>query len=94
MAFLGDIPPGGKATVSYKISAASGADPVTYSLDTEVRYRDSLDTSQTSDVFKVPVNIVAQSKSDSIFSMYIILPVILLILVCAGYYVLVMKKKQ
>jgi len=94
MAFLGDIPPGGKATVSYKISAASGADPSAYSLDTEVRYRDSLDTSQTSDVFKVPVNIIAQSKSGSSLSTYAILSVILVILICAGYYVHVMRKKQ
>ncbi|HNX18277.1 MAG TPA: S-layer protein [Methanoregula sp.] len=94
MAFLGDIQPGGKSTVQYKISASSGADPAMYSLDTEVRYRDSLDNSQTSDTFKVPVNIVAQSRSGGIFSMYTILPIIVLVLIGAGYYVLVMRKKQ
>ncbi|MFA7695643.1 MAG: S-layer protein, partial [Methanoregula sp.] len=51
-AYLGDIPPGGKATAQYSITAASGAEPASYALDTEVRYRDALDNSQISDTFK------------------------------------------
>jgi len=46
-AYLGDIPPGGKATAQYAISASSSAAPGSYTLDTEVRYRDALTTARS-----------------------------------------------
>ncbi len=94
LAYLGSVPPGGKVTAQYRISAAGGATPATYSLDTEVRYRDALDNSLITDIFKVPVNVIAQQKSDGFLNIYTVLPIIVLILIGAGYYALVMRKKQ
>jgi hypothetical protein len=93
-AYLGDIPPGGNVTAQYAITAASGAAPGTYALDTEVRYRDALDNSQISDTFKAPVTIVAQPASEGRLQFPAALTLIVLVLIGAGYYVLVMRKKR
>ena len=93
-AYLGDIQPGGNVTAQYTITAATGADPATYALDTEVRYRDALDNSQISDTFKAPVNIVPQPASVGLLQIPAALSLIVIILIGAGYYVLVMRKKQ
>jgi len=92
-AYLGDIPPGGKATAQYAITAASGAAPTTYALDTEVRYRDALDNSQISDTFKAPV-VVKQPSSKGLQQYPAALTLIVLMLIGTGYYVLVMRKKR
>jgi hypothetical protein len=93
-AYLGDIPPGGNVTAQYAITAASGAAPGTYALDTEVRYRDALDNSQISDTFKAPVTVVAQPASEGPLQLPAALTLIVLVLIGAGYYVLVMRKKR
>jgi hypothetical protein len=93
-AYLGDIPPGGKATAQYAITAASGATPATYALDTEVRYHDALDNSQISDTFKAQVNIVMRPAAEGLLNLSAALTLIVLILIGAGYYVFVMRKKQ
>jgi hypothetical protein len=92
-AYLGDIPPGGKATARYSISASSEATPATYALDTEVRYRDVLDNSQISDTFKAPV-VVKQPSSKGLQQYPAALTLIVLMLIGTGYYVLVMRKKR
>jgi hypothetical protein len=93
-AYLGDIPPGGNVTAQYAITASGGAAPGTYALDTEVRYRDALDNSQISDTFKAPVTVVAQPASEGRLQLPAALTIIVLILIGAGYYVLVMRKKR
>jgi hypothetical protein len=93
-AYLGDIPPGGNVTAQYAITAASGAAPGTYALDTEVRYRDALDNSQISDTFKAPVTVVTQPTTEGRLQLPAALTIIVLILIGAGYYVLVMRKKR
>jgi len=93
-AYLGDIPPGGKATARYAISAASGAEPATYALDTEVRYRDTLDNSQISDTFKADVQVVPRPASNAPAQQVGVVAVIVVILGAVGYYVLVVRKKQ
>jgi hypothetical protein len=92
-AYLGDIPPGGKATAQYAITADSSAVPGNYTLDTEVRYRDALDNSQISDTFKAPVTVVAPASGGAI-PLPAAVTVIVLIIIGAGYYVFVMRKKQ
>jgi hypothetical protein len=92
-AYLGDLKPGETATARYSVSAARDAEIKVYTLDTEVRYRDSLDNSQISDTFKVPVQVVAKPASAGITQLLTILLAIALI-AGAGYYLLVMRKKK
>ncbi|MGD0534760.1 MAG: S-layer protein [Methanoregula sp.] len=93
-AYLGDIPPGGKATAQYAISAASGAAPATYALDTEVRYRDALDNSQISDTFKADVQVVPRPATPALVQLLEIVAVVVVILAAVGYYVFVVRKKK
>jgi len=93
LAYLGDIPPGGTVTARYAISAASNAVPGTYSLDTEVRYRDQLDNSQVSDTFTANVTITPKPPASPVIQVAEIAAVIIVI-AAAGYYLLVMRKKR
>jgi uncharacterized membrane protein len=94
LAYLGDIPPGGKVTAHYAISAANGAAPGTYPLNTEVRYRDELDNSQVSDTFTAPVVVTEPSATGGLGQIPGVLTLLVLIVIGAGYYALVMRKKK
>ena len=92
-AYLGDLKPGDTATAYYDISTDSAAPPQDHALDTEVRYHDVLDNSQVSDTFKVDIRVVPSSQVGGIA---VFLPVLLIavIVIGAGYYLLVMRKKK
>ncbi len=94
LAYLGDIPPGGKVTAHYALSAASGAAPGTYPLNTEVRYRDDLDNSQVSDTFTADVQINARPATSAVIQLLELVVVVVVILGAAGYYVFVVRKKK
>ncbi|MDD1702115.1 MAG: S-layer protein, partial [Methanoregula sp.] len=74
-------------------TAENSAAPATYSLDTIVRYRDSLDNSITTDTFSSPVQVVPQ-KSGGLLEIPAALTLIVVLLIGAGYYLLVMRKKR
>ena len=64
-----------------------------FMLDIEVSYRNAPDTREVSDTFKIDISVVPSSQSTGRSA---ILPVILLavIIIGAGYYLLVMRKKN
>jgi hypothetical protein len=93
-AYLGDVGPGETVPARYQLSAGTAAGIGNYSLDTEVRYRDSQDNSQVSDTFKVPVQVVAPPASAGILQVLPVIVIIALIAISAGYYLLVMRKKK
>ncbi len=93
-AYLGNLRPGDTVTARYQLSADTNAGVGNYSLDTEIRYRDSQDNSQVSDTFKVPVQVAALPPSTGILRMLPVIVVIALIAIGAGYYLLVMRKKK
>jgi hypothetical protein len=92
-AYLGNLRPGDVVTASYQISTESRAKAQDYTLDTEVRFRDALDTSQVSDTSRVGIRVVPSSQPTGIA---LFLPVIILtaLVIGAGYYLLVMRKKN
>ena len=92
-AYLGDVAPGKNGTARYSLTAENSAAPATYSLDTIVRYRDSLDNSITTDTFSSPVQVVPQ-KSGGLLEIPAALTLIVVLLIGAGYYLLVMRKKR
>jgi hypothetical protein len=94
LAYLGNIPPGGKVTAYYTISVANGAAPGLYPLNTEVRYRDELDNSQVSDTFTADVQVNSQPVTSALVQILEFVAVIVVIISAAGYYVFVMRKKK
>jgi hypothetical protein len=93
-AYLGDIAPGQTAIARYEVGAGSDAVAKDYALDSEVRYRDSLDNSQISDTVKVPVTVVQPTTMDAIMGSLVFIFAGIVIVVAAGYYLLVMRKKK
>jgi len=93
-AYLGDIAPGKTAVARYEVGASSGAIAKEYALDSEVRYRDSLDNSQISDTVKVPVTVVQPTAMDGIMANLLVAVVGIIIVIAAGYYLVVMRKKK
>jgi hypothetical protein len=93
-AYLGDLKPGETAIARYSVSSASDAEVKIYDLDTEVRYRDSLDSSQISDIIKVPVQVVAKPASSGVMQLLPALIIIALIAGGVGYYFLVYRRKN
>jgi hypothetical protein len=93
-AYLGDLKPGQAATARYQMSADDTAAVKDYTLDTEIRYRDALDISHSSDIIHVTVQVQPKPASAGIMQALPIIVVIALICIAAGYYFLVMKKKK
>ncbi|MFA5221222.1 MAG: S-layer protein [Methanoregula sp.] len=93
-AYLGTLKPGEQATARYAIQADNQAVVKNYTLDTEIRYRDALDNSQISDMFKTPVQVVAKPQSASVMQVLLVAILIVAVLIGAGYYLLVVRKKK
>jgi hypothetical protein len=93
-AYLGDLKPGQTATARYQMSADDTAAVKNFTLDTEIRYRDALDISHSSDIIHVQVKVQPKPASAGIMQALPIIVVIALICISAGYYFLVMKKKK
>jgi len=93
-AYLGDLQPGGSATAKYGIRADPAAAPNEYALDSEVRYRDALGNSQISDTVKVNVLVVPGSGAGNPLTDPLTLCLVAAVIISAGYYVLVMRKKK
>lgn len=91
--YLGDLKPGETATARYTLRADRDAETKVYVLDTEVRYRDALDNTQSSDIFRVPVTVTAQPAYAGASTLLLIV-LILLLAGGAGYYLLIMGKKK
>jgi len=93
-AYLGDIGPGKTAVARYEIGVSSDAVAKEYALDSEVRYRDSLDNSQISDTVKVPVTVVQPTAAEGIMGNLVFIIAGIIVVAAAGYYLLVMRKKK
>lgn len=86
LSYLGDIKPGDSSVALFEISAAGDAPEKTYGFDSEVRYRDALDTSQTSDTVKVPVMVTPLAGISTLIADPIPVVLLLLLLIGGGYY--------
>ncbi|MDD1671349.1 MAG: NEW3 domain-containing protein [Methanomicrobiales archaeon] len=93
-AYLGDLGPGERGTALYDVTVDSGATPKSYGLDSEIRYRDSLDNSQISDTIKVQVEVVPSAGILGILTNPVVILVIIVVAVAGLYYILVQRKKK
>jgi len=89
VAYLGDLSPGQSATASFQLAVASDATIKEYGLDSEIRYRDALNTTYVSDPMKVPIDIKNQTGLAGILSNAVLMSIIVAVIigiVYAGYY--------
>ncbi|MCK9578894.1 MAG: S-layer protein [Methanoregula sp.] len=91
MGFLGDIEPGETVVASYEVAVDSDADPVVYTFDSNIRYRDTLGTSHESDTIPVQVAVIS-ADSGSLTMPVIAGCIIAIILICAAF--LLYRKRQ
>ncbi len=91
-AFLGTFEPGETKEASFDIAVDGAATEKEYGLDSEIRYRDALDNSVISDPIKIPIDIVRDRGIMSVLGNPIVLAVIALVLIGAGY--LVYRKRK
>ncbi len=87
--YLGDMKPGESVDAHFEVTVDKSAVSKDYGLDTEVRYRDSLDNSQVSDTMKLPVKVTPAGALS--FVPYVI---IVIILIGAGYYYYFIYRKK
>ncbi len=92
-AYLGDIAPGVTKTASFLVTADKTASIKEYGIDSEVKYRDALDNSVTSDPIKVTVN-VSEGKSivSQLLGSPLLIGLVAIIVVAIGY--LIYRKKR
>jgi len=81
-AFLGTFAPGETKEATFEISVDSSATEKEYGLDSELRFRDSLDNSIISDPIKVPIEVVKSSNS----GFYLLIGVLIVGIIGGGYY--------
>ena len=93
-AYLGDIAPGESVTGVYEISVSADATEKDYGIDTEIRYRDTLDNSQISDSMKAKVTVQYTGSLGDIFTSPIALTVIVFAILIVGYLVYQRKIKN
>ena len=91
-ASLGDLAPGETAVGKYVVTVDDDATIKSYGIDTEIRYRDSLDNSQISDSMKAGVVVQKKSGMD-ILTNPIVLTIIIVIIAAAVYLIWSRKKK-
>ncbi|UUX91486.1 COG1361 S-layer family protein [Methanoplanus endosymbiosus] len=90
-AYLGDLAPGETSVGRYEVTVDSTATVKNYGVDSEIRYRDSLDNSQISDSMKAEIEITEKSGM-SVLTSPIVITLILFVLIGAGYFVLKRRK--
>jgi hypothetical protein len=90
-AYLGDLAPGETATARFEVSIDSDGTEKEYGIDSEIRYRDELDNSKISDTMKVPV---ALQKSSAAFTSSVFIVIVAAVVIGAGYYIFVYRKKK
>jgi hypothetical protein len=93
LSFLGDLKPGEEGTARFGLTLSGDADTKTYGLDSEVKYRDSLDDSHVSDTIKVPIHVVKPEGIAGLVSNPVVIAVIL-ILILGGVYALREKQRK
>ncbi|MDV2481461.1 S-layer protein [Methanoculleus sp. Wushi-C6] len=91
-AYLGDLAPGETATARFEVNVDGAGTLKEYGIDSEIRYRDNLDNSKISDTMKVRVAL--EQRQGTIFTNPVFLVAVLAVIIGAGYYIFVYRKKR
>lgn len=94
-AFLGDMAPGISKEASFLITSDSSATMKNYGIDSEIRYRDTLDDQIISDPMKLSVNVIpGKNIVSALTENPALLAVLAVIIIAAGYFLYRRKKLQ
>ncbi|MCK9319131.1 CARDB domain-containing protein, partial [Methanoculleus sp.] len=91
-AYLGDLAPGESATARFEVNVDGDGTEKEYGIDSEIRYRDDLDNSKISDTMKVRVAL--EKRQGTLFTNPVFLVAIAAVIIGAGYYIFVYRKKR
>lgn len=94
IAYIGDLKPGESKNVSFLLSVDRSATIKQYGLDSEIRYRDTLDNTYISDTIKVKVDVTTPTGVSMIVSNPIYLSIIAAALIGISYLVYHFRKRQ
>jgi len=94
LSYLGDLKPGESATARFGLTLSGDSDTKTYGLDSEVKYRDSLDDSHVSDTIKIPINVVKPEGIAALVSNPVVIAVLLILILGGGYALREKQRKQ
>ncbi|NMB79005.1 MAG: S-layer protein, partial [Methanomicrobiales archaeon] len=94
IAFLGDLEPDQTGTANFVVTVDKAATIKEYGLDSEIRYRDSLDNTYISDTMKARVNVVAPGGLAGILSNPIYLSIIVAAIIGIAYLIYHYRKKE
>lgn len=94
IAYLGDLLPGKTAVASYEVSVDRSATIKQYALDSEIRYRDALDTTYLSDTMKVKISVNSPSGITAVVSNPVYLALIVAGVTGLAYGVFHFRKKN
>lgn len=86
LAYLGNIKSGETATAVFEISASGDAETKEHVVDSEIRFRDALGTSQTSDTIKVPLEVTFTGAVGLLAVDPLAILILLAIIIGGGYY--------
>jgi hypothetical protein len=94
IAYLGDLLPGRTAVASYEVNVDRSATIKQYALDSEIRYRDALDTTYLSDTMKVKISVNSPSGITAVVSNPVYLALIVAGVIGLTYGVFHFRKKN
>ncbi len=92
--YLGTMAPDETSTAVFEVTVDSSATVKTYSLDSEIRYRDALDNDQVSDRITVPVSVVAPTGINALLANPGIIAVIVIGVIALVFFVRTRWKKR
>nr|WP_320160573.1 S-layer protein [uncultured Methanoregula sp.] len=94
VAYLGDLKPGQSAKASYIVTVDRSATIKEYGLDSEIRYRDSLDNTYISDTMKVKINVTSPTGILTILSNPIYLSILIAAIIGIAYGIYHYRRKK
>jgi hypothetical protein len=92
--FLGDLAPGDKAVAQFEIGVEKTATIKEYGLDTEIRYRDSVDANRISDPMQVSISVRERTGVLRILYDPVLMSIIIGIIIGGMYYFFVHRKSK
>ncbi|MDD1710368.1 MAG: S-layer protein [Methanoregulaceae archaeon] len=92
--FLGDLAPGEKAVARFEIGVDKTATVKEYGLDTEIRFRDSLDANRISDPMSVRIEVRERNGLSRVLHDPVLMSIIIAVIIGCGYYLFIHRKKM